>query len=103
MRHKAASGKSAGRARDLQFGSIGIGSVAASLRASIVLHCRSCQLQPCRRYFAQTIADFKNGLRKSSDPRKANTNNMIRFAANMMDDSSQAEVFVPLSIGRGSQ
>ena len=37
-------------------------------------------------YFVQTMADFKNGLRKSSDPRKANTNNMIRFAANMTDD-----------------
>src|SRR6202161_1256816 len=36
-------------------------------------------------YFVQTVADFKNGLRKSSDPRKANTNNMIRFAANMTD------------------
>ena len=37
-------------------------------------------------YFVQTMADFKNGLRKSSDPRKANTNNMIRFAAGMTDD-----------------
>jgi len=38
----------------------------------------------------QTMADFKNGLRKSSDPRKANTNNMIRFAANMTDDEVNA-------------
>ncbi len=37
-------------------------------------------------YFVQTMADFKNGLRMSSDPRKANTNNMIRFAAGMTDD-----------------
>ena len=41
-------------------------------------------------YFVQTMADFKNGLRKSSDPRKANTNNMIRFAANMTDDEVKA-------------
>ena len=41
-------------------------------------------------YFVQTMADFKNGLRKSSDPRKANTNNMIRFAANMTDDEVNA-------------
>jgi cytochrome c553 len=41
-------------------------------------------------YFVQTMADFKNGLRKSSDPRKANTNNMIRFAANMSDDEVKA-------------
>ena len=36
------------------------------------------------------MADFKNGLRKSSDPRKANTNNMIRFAANMTDGEVKA-------------
>ena len=41
-------------------------------------------------YFVQTMADFKNGLRKSSDPRKANTNNMIRFAVNMTDDEVKA-------------
>ena len=41
-------------------------------------------------YFVQTVADFKNGLRKSSDPRKANTNNMIRFAANMTDGEVKA-------------
>ena len=41
-------------------------------------------------YFMQTMADFKNGLRKSSDPRKANTNNMIRFATNMTDDEVKA-------------
>jgi cytochrome c553 len=41
-------------------------------------------------YFLQTMADFKNGLRKSSDPRKANTNNMIRFAASMTDDEVKA-------------
>jgi cytochrome c553 len=31
-------------------------------------------------YFMQQMEDFKNGLRKSADPRKANTNNMIGFA-----------------------
>jgi len=41
-------------------------------------------------YFLQTMADFKNDLRKSSDPRKANTNNMIRFAKNMTDDEVKA-------------
>jgi cytochrome c553 len=41
-------------------------------------------------YFVQTMADFKNGLRKSSDPRKGNTNNMIRFAAGMTDDEVKA-------------
>jgi len=31
-------------------------------------------------YFMQQMDDFKNGLRRSADPRKANTNNMIGFA-----------------------
>lgn len=31
-------------------------------------------------YFVQQMEDFKNGLRRSADPRKANTNNMIGFA-----------------------
>jgi cytochrome c553 len=31
-------------------------------------------------YFAQQMEDFKNGLRKSSDPRKGNTNLMAGFA-----------------------
>jgi cytochrome c553 len=31
-------------------------------------------------YFIQQMEDFKNGLRRSADPRKANTNNMIGFA-----------------------
>jgi cytochrome c553 len=37
-------------------------------------------------YFVQTIADFKNGARKSADPRKANTNEMIRIAKTMTDE-----------------
>src|SRR5262245_56180206 len=31
-------------------------------------------------YFLQQMQDFRDGLRKSADPRKANTNNMIGFA-----------------------
>jgi cytochrome c553 len=31
-------------------------------------------------YFIQQMDDFKNGLRRSADPRKANTNTMIGFA-----------------------
>jgi cytochrome c553 len=37
-------------------------------------------------YFIQQMMDFKNGLRKSSDPTKANTNLMIGFAKSMTDD-----------------
>jgi cytochrome c553 len=41
-------------------------------------------------YFVQTMADFKNGLRKSADPRKANTNAMIAFAKAMTDEEIKA-------------
>ena len=37
-------------------------------------------------YFIHTMSDFKDGNRKSADPRKANTNLMIQFAKNMTDD-----------------
>jgi len=37
-------------------------------------------------YFVKTLLDFKNDLRKSSDPRKANTNRMIAFAKAMTDE-----------------
>jgi cytochrome c553 len=37
-------------------------------------------------YFIQTMHDFRDGNRKSSDPRKANTNRMISFAKNMTED-----------------
>jgi cytochrome c553 len=37
-------------------------------------------------YFINTMMDFKNDLRKSSDPRKANTNRMISFAKAMSDE-----------------
>jgi cytochrome c553 len=37
-------------------------------------------------YFIQTMYDFRNGLRKSAEPRKNNTNLMVQFAKNMTDD-----------------
>ena len=37
-------------------------------------------------YFIKTMMDFKNDVRKSSDPRKANTNRMIGFAKAMTDE-----------------
>lgn len=46
-------------------------------------------------YFIQQMQDFKNGLRKSSEPRKANTNAMIAIAKAMTDDEikQSAEYF----------
>jgi len=41
-------------------------------------------------YFIQTMNDFKNGLRKSAEPRKNNTNLMIAFAKGMTDDEIKA-------------
>src|SRR3984893_12872294 len=41
-------------------------------------------------YILQTLADFKNGARRSSDTRKANTNVMIGFAKSMSDDEIEA-------------
>jgi len=41
-------------------------------------------------YFVQTMMDFKNDLRHSADPRKANTNRMIGFAKAMTDDEIKA-------------
>jgi cytochrome c553 len=41
-------------------------------------------------YIMQTLDDFKNGNRKSADPRKANTNRMSGFAKNMTDDEMKA-------------
>jgi cytochrome c553 len=37
-------------------------------------------------YFIQTMYDFRNGVRKSAEPRKNNTNLMVQFAKNMTDD-----------------
>ncbi len=41
-------------------------------------------------YFIHTMNDFKNGNRKSADPRKNNTNLMMQFARNMSDDEIKA-------------
>src|ERR1700730_9956636 len=41
-------------------------------------------------YFVQTMADFKNGARKSADGRKANTNAMAGFATVMTDEEIKA-------------
>ena len=41
-------------------------------------------------YFIQTMHDFRDGLRKSADSRKANTNRMISFAKNMTEDEIKA-------------
>jgi len=37
-------------------------------------------------YFIRQIHDFRNGLRRSADPRKPNTNTMIDLAKGMTDD-----------------
>src|SRR5947207_14849228 len=41
-------------------------------------------------YFIQQMADFRNGNRKSAEPRKANTNVMITIAKGMTDDEIKA-------------
>jgi cytochrome c553 len=41
-------------------------------------------------YFIQQMADFRNGSRKSAEPRKANTNVMITIAKGMTDDEIKA-------------
>jgi len=41
-------------------------------------------------YFIKTMHDFKDGNRKSADPRKANTNLMVQFAQNMTDEEIKA-------------
>jgi cytochrome c553 len=41
-------------------------------------------------YIVQQLTDFKNGLRKTSDPRKANTALMAGFAKQMTDDEIKA-------------
>ena len=41
-------------------------------------------------YFIQTMYDFRDGNRKSTDTRKANTNLMIQFAKNMTDEEIKA-------------
>lgn len=41
-------------------------------------------------YFVHTMMDFRNGLRKSADPRKGNTNLMANYAKAMTDDEIKA-------------
>jgi cytochrome c553 len=41
-------------------------------------------------YFIQTMHDFKDGKRKSAEPRKTNSNLMIAFAKGMTDDEIKA-------------
>jgi cytochrome c553 len=41
-------------------------------------------------YFVQQLLDFRNDLRKSAEPRKANTNLMIQIAKGMTDDEMRA-------------
>ncbi len=41
-------------------------------------------------YFVQAMMDFKNGLRKSAEPRKQNTNVMIAAAKGMTDEEIKA-------------
>jgi cytochrome c553 len=41
-------------------------------------------------YFIQTMMDFKNGMRKSADARKGNTNRMAGFAKAMTDEEIRA-------------
>jgi cytochrome c553 len=41
-------------------------------------------------YFIQQMTDFRNGNRKSAEPRKANTNTMIAIAKGMTEDEIKA-------------
>jgi cytochrome c553 len=41
-------------------------------------------------YFVQQLMDFRNGARKTSDPRKANTGTMAGFAKSMTDEEIKA-------------
>jgi cytochrome c553 len=41
-------------------------------------------------YFIHTMLDFRDGNRKSADPRKYNTTLMVQFAQNMTDDDIKA-------------
>ena len=41
-------------------------------------------------YFMQQMMDFKNGVRNSAEPRKANTKRMAGFAKAMTDDEIRA-------------
>jgi cytochrome c553 len=49
-------------------------------------------------YFIQQMQDFRNGVRKSAEPRKANTNAMIAIAKGMTDEEikQSAEYFTKI-------
>src|SRR5262245_19525609 len=49
-------------------------------------------------YFVQQLKDFKNGVRRSADPRKPNTNTMIDLARSMTDEEMRqaAEYFAAI-------
>ena len=49
-------------------------------------------------YFIQQMQDFRNGVRKSAEPRKANTNAMIAIAKGMTDEEikQSAEYFAKI-------
>ena len=77
--------------------------VAHGKRADMVLACALCHYPNGKgrsenagvsglpyAYIVQTLEDFKNGARKSADPRKANTNRMAAFAKAMTDDDIKA-------------
>jgi cytochrome c553 len=70
--------------------------VAEGDNARGIIACALCHLPPGKGrpenappmangagYTVQQLNDFKNGLRRSADPRKGNTNNMINFAKQM--------------------
>ena len=77
--------------------------VAQGKRAERVMACSLCHRATGRgqpenapvyglpvSYFVQTMKDFRDGKRKSSDPNKGNAASMIAFAKNMTEDEMQA-------------
>ncbi len=85
--------------------------VAKGREAANLWACSFCHLQHGRgrpenapvsgvsvSYFVQTMMDYKNGKRKSSDPRKRNANLMVGFAKAMTDEEirTAAEYFASI-------
>lgn len=77
--------------------------VARGRESAKVMACSFCHLQHGRgrpenapvsgvsaSYFVQTMRDYKNGNRKSADPRKRNAALMVDFAKAMTDEEIQA-------------
>ena len=56
-------------------------------------------------YFMQQMQDYRNGLRRSADPRKANTNTMIGFAkaTTPEEDRAAAEFFAHAAVPAAAQ